>query len=624
MAIVGLQNRNIKGSAYNAHFAAGLGVGMALVLSQQLVSWSIVSSRDSCTEGGGIHFSAVPLPASGAFSKADLLTVFMFAKYRWDFGDAGAGTWATDGSSRNAGNGPEAGHVFRDPGSYTVTLYVTEGGIETAVATKNVTVADADTVYAGANAICFSNDADFTGAPAGSTQITTSSFDTAWANLATGKRLLFKRGHTFTAASSVAKATSAAIDDFLVGDFGAGALPIIQNNITGGGAPIDIAFNSAVFSKNHTIRNLQFHANQSATQTYSGINYHGYNEHLTIDGCEFVGINYPVSASYADLGIQTNISSPRFGIVIHGNTVDNYTTPLLVNTNGNMHIFGSGNMLSIVGNTFKNGDGTVAGDTHIIRLADTQHAEIWHNDFQFNSKNSRHSIKLHGDFFKGSNLDGSPRWFEGGADLTTKWFTGMYNEFISIGLNKNSTSMEGQDWAFAIGPQNAWSPEEVRGIIVCNNYFTGAYGQQAIVSEGSTIAIRNNVVNAEQWPSCGVVNVNNSDSVMLCSNHFVYKNTLYKKNSVSGNAAKASIHMGTSIYPKGVSLNNNLVYALPKDGSGWPAAGLTDSALQFEYSESGNVYDPENYPFTGTNPPGDSMNQFTLISSGSGADVGDY
>jgi hypothetical protein len=627
MAISGLQNRNIVGAFYNAHHSPEGG----LVLSQPLASWSINSSRLSCTEGGIIHFSAMPLPAVGSFSKADLLTIAMFAKFRWDFGDAGAGTWDSDGTSRNAAHGPETGHAFHavGAGSYTVTLYVTEGGIETSVATLAITVNAADTVYTGANTFCFSNTADFTGAPAGATQITTSSFDTAWANAATGKRLMFKGGDTFTCSASVAKSTSAVIDNLMLDSFGTGKA-IIQSSITSGGAIIDMGAASAFTNKNHTIRNLRFQGTQSATVSYSGISYHNYNEHLSIADNEFILINNAISANSNDLSIQTNITQPRFGIGIHGNLIDNLTTPLIYAPNGNMQIFASGKKFSILGNTCKNGDGTAVGDSHMVRLALVQHLAVANNNFTFGSKNSRHTLKIHGDYFKGSNLDGTPRWFVKSDPpisqplLTTKWDSWTFNEFIYVGENRNESLVDGQDWPFILGPQDEWSPEEVRGVVVSNNYFTGVYGQQAIIAEGSTIAIRNNVVNAAQWPTCGIVYVNPSKYVIGSSGHFLYKNTLYKKNSVSGNAARASIHMGSGIYAKDAVINNNLVYSLPKDAGNLPVAGLADTAIGFTYTEAGNSYDPVTYPFTGTNPPGDSVGQFTLISSGAGADVGDY
>lgn len=631
--INGLQNRNIVGSAYAAHFADGIGPSVGLILSKPLNSWAITSSRTTITEGGGIHFSATPLPATGVFTPSDLMTIFMFAKFRWDFGDVGAGTFIGDGSSRNAEHGPEAGHVFNTvgTGTYTVTLYVTVGGVETAVATQAITVNAADTVYSGVNTICFSNTTDFTGAPAGSTQVTTSSFDTAWTNVATGKRLMFKGGDTFTCTTATTKGVSTAVNDFMVESFGTG-LAILHNNLaTTSAAFIDFGLNSSAVCNNHSYRRIRFTAPQSATISYNCIAYHAYNEHLTITDCEFLGVNNPISASYSDLSLQISITKSRHGIVISNNLIDNYTTPCLANPNGNMQIFASGHMFSVVGNVFKNGDSTAPGDSHLVRLANNQHLSVRHNYFQYGSKNSRHSLKIHGDYFKGSNLDGSPRWFEK-ADppinqpyLTNKWYSWLYNQFISIGENTYKTLLSGQDWTVVIGPQDAWSPEEIRGIVISNEYFSGVYSQVAIVSECSTLAIRNNVVNAAQWPACGIVSLNPSQYVIGFSNYFVYKNTMYKKNSVNGNANTAYLSSGGSSYAKNGIINNNLLYALPKDAGGLPVTSFANvTPIPFEYSEAGNVYDPITYPFTGTNPPGDSMAQFTLVTPGTGADVADY
>ncbi len=138
--------------------------------------------------------------------------------YSWNFGDQGpsAGTWPTGNkpgvSSRNVAIGPMAAHVFQSPGTYTVTLNVTDGANTVSNACVRIAVLDPEVVFAGDNTICFSTSGDFTDVPPGTcavagivgtpgaTAIQTNDFSVAVNTYqATGKRLLFRRGEIWNA-----------------------------------------------------------------------------------------------------------------------------------------------------------------------------------------------------------------------------------------------------------------------------------------------------------------------------------------------------------------------------------------------------------------------------------------
>src|SRR4030066_531277 len=163
---------------------------------------SLVPARTS-----GVAPLAVFVDASGTTDIGVTTRPFHDLEYTWSFGDPGSGTWASGAqpgvSSKNSATGPVAAHVFETPGTYPVTLTVFDG-TNTATTNTTITVQDPDTVFAGTNTICFSTSGTFTGCPAGATQTTTSNFVTAIANQTTNKRLLFRRGETFTAASTAA------------------------------------------------------------------------------------------------------------------------------------------------------------------------------------------------------------------------------------------------------------------------------------------------------------------------------------------------------------------------------------------------------------------------------------
>ena len=136
-------------------------------------------------------------------------------EYRWDFGDAASGSWtSTPGMpnlSRNQATGPVAAHVFESPGTYTVSLTALDGA---APATKSVqiTVADPDTVFA-ANTLCVGNSqpvAGSGGCPAGAAVLASCDFDAAINNnIASRKRILFRRGDTFAPTTTPASASTA-------------------------------------------------------------------------------------------------------------------------------------------------------------------------------------------------------------------------------------------------------------------------------------------------------------------------------------------------------------------------------------------------------------------------------
>ena len=69
----------------------------------------------------------------------------------WSFGDdAVKATWSTDGKSKNVAQGFFAAHVFASPGTFVVTLRVTDklGNVSLPV-TTTISVADPAVVYAG-------------------------------------------------------------------------------------------------------------------------------------------------------------------------------------------------------------------------------------------------------------------------------------------------------------------------------------------------------------------------------------------------------------------------------------------------------------------------------------------
>jgi hypothetical protein len=153
--------------------------------------------------------------------------------YYWDFGDTDTtSTWPTHGGVmparlRNRFKGPVAAHVYETAGTYTWRCWALNPVTDTIVSTSgSVTILSPDSVYPTTNTICFANSGqDFVGAPSAASQITTASFNTAMSSAGNWKRLLFRRGGTYSITSIPSAANFTGLS---IGSFGSGADPIIN------------------------------------------------------------------------------------------------------------------------------------------------------------------------------------------------------------------------------------------------------------------------------------------------------------------------------------------------------------------------------------------------------------
>jgi len=104
-------------------------------------------------------------------------------EYVWDFGDPGDSFAAPQNvpaqfKDANTTTGMIASHVYRQPGSYTVTCTARRVvdpdtmEVEEAVSTTTVMIGDPDVLWNASNTIVVAHDGDFTGAPASNWQCT--------------------------------------------------------------------------------------------------------------------------------------------------------------------------------------------------------------------------------------------------------------------------------------------------------------------------------------------------------------------------------------------------------------------------------------------------------------------
>jgi len=150
--------------------------------------------------------------------------------YEWDFGDPQSGNWATNGLSRNKAFGGVAAHVYERPGTYTVTLRVTDTDGGRTTVTRAIAVDDPDAFWAGKTA-CVSSSGDFSGCPAtnSANRLTSSNFTSAMDDRVSQgyRRILFRRGETFIA-DRPWRTPNREKTEAMIAAFGTGEKPIVQ------------------------------------------------------------------------------------------------------------------------------------------------------------------------------------------------------------------------------------------------------------------------------------------------------------------------------------------------------------------------------------------------------------
>lgn len=191
-----------------------------------------------CVAPCAVHFDATAT-TDGAFPRE-----FHSLHYRWNFGDATVGTWAVSGAPKNIAFGAIAGHLYAEPGTYTVTLAVTNPDREAVSTQQFVTVTDPDAHFAAADTFCFANTGTPGAAgfedcpvPARSRHVVIGSGTANGFNIALGaahcdvtstkRRCLFRAGDTFLQGDAV-NPRDAVGGPGLIASFGVGANPIIS------------------------------------------------------------------------------------------------------------------------------------------------------------------------------------------------------------------------------------------------------------------------------------------------------------------------------------------------------------------------------------------------------------
>jgi hypothetical protein len=526
------------------------------------VTASIAASRVSGVAPLAVHFDA------SATTSTVTARPFHECHYSWDFGDAGSGAWSTNGKSRNEDASPISGHVFDTPGNYTVTLTVRDSSGATDTETVNITVSDPDTVFSGTNTICISTDADFTGAPAGALQVTTSSWATASGYLGTGKRVLLKRGHTWDIPSGTKSMTFAGPG--ILGAFGNGAKPVLRfTSVTGnafhlgsGGTPGQFAdfrfmdlevdgdgYQRRVFQAEGTVQNI----------TFLRLDVH--------DSSNFIQMSNSTLEYYNTNGQPGH--TVHSGVAIVDTTFDH----LIGNGSGQNVAYMAQQKFTFLGNDWND---SMLGE-HILRMPVCKRAIIAHSRFT-NAPGIRHLVKIHAPPAAGATYLPSGEWMSDRIVIADNYFSSVEN-----------------DWLVSVAPQNGTSDERVTDAILERN--ETVLGTETILAFHLALSqstIRNNTFILSAYAAGGqAVGIDRRGIEPVPTNNSIYNNSAFHASSaftfagVNANAVDTTVRNNlikgsgspTMISGGGTNLqqSNNLSTATP----GWVAA-TPATATDFE------------------------------------------
>jgi len=507
-----------------------------------------ISLRAQATRVSGVAPLGVFFDATATTSSATTRP-FHEIEYRWDFGEPASGVWAFGAragvSSRNAALGPLASHLFDPaPGDYvagtatrTVTLTAFDG-TSTATCSMQIVITEPQTQFA-ASTLCVAppSNPDFTGCPAGATQVTNLSFNGAInTNNATSanqganfKRILFKAGQTFTAGAA---AQITATGPGHIGVFPAGGARAIITGTTS-----KIAFGNSV---NHgladwRVTDLEFDG-VNRTPATTGVAAGGAARQITIWNNVFrnIGLGFNLSLTTLDAINVSSALAPIWNEWLIGNN------QLL--DNGSYSFIGALNRSALLGNL-------VSGQLsqHAFRLIHAQKVVVSNNDLTGSSSGT--ALTVRGIGFELANR-------QSGNQFTLP--NNTHSEETIVSDNKLSNLSGSQTFSY-VAALSTEGPR-FRNHITERNWIIGTFSQ-VMFTESSLATIRNNILDLDLVPGpFRAITVTRSQLPANpdADNVFVYNNSAYTDSAV--NSPFVVVDIGGAVTPTLV-IRNNFGYA---------------------------------------------------------------
>ncbi len=411
---------------------------MILVVSDEV---SIVASRMS-----GVAPLAVSFDASGTTSDSTSHP-FHDLSYEWDFDDPESGNWPDTASPRNRAIGPIAAHVFGSPGTYRVALSVFEAGAEMAGSFIEIVVTDPNQVFAGDKTVCLSTGGDFTGCPSGAQTVTLSNWDEAAQYVATDRRILLRRGESFSATEGIRIAPAG---PGMIGAYGDCVAPNARGICSN--APVITSTGGFVLVREGASdwRIADLDVGGSGSDTGTAVNVDGANANLLLWRTK-------VHDFHEMVGGQDAAQNP---------TIADCELAHVVGGTGGYVLYWGGDGFSLLGSSCLD---AVDGE-HVVRLTSGSNIVVDHNVLGDPADN-KHSLKIHASH-------GPTEW--------TERVVVTHNVF---------DPPPSSGWAIAIGPagpQDSNRDQNVREAIIDSNVFAPSQGHAIRVS-ANDVTLRNNV-----------------------------------------------------------------------------------------------------------------------------------
>jgi hypothetical protein len=508
-----------------------------LIISGTSVAAPELASRISGVAPLGVFFDAVdktgvmqPPEVEGRREFADL-------HYQWDFGDTSPGLWAVSGKSKNSASGYVSAHIYETPGSYTAKLTITTQEGLVASYKVEIEVEDPDIVFSGVATICISTgSSDFTGCPFNALEISTSNFSDIRDHIAAGKRILLRRGDTWSTADSIYLGTAGPL---IIGAFGE-----CENSDVRGiceNAPLINATSTGddpIFELGHTndTRLMDVHMFDEGSRNGAAGGEYEMNQFLFFH-LKAEGFNTPFGNSHWQTDGHDQVM-----------LVENDVYKSLTNI-----VYVGSNHLAVMGNRLRD-----PNESHVLRVWHAHKGVIAHNEISGASAtrvdvSGRHALKLHGpgeNEMVGSISDVAQ---EARLATRTRYVFVSDNLFGSSGPNP-----------IAIGPQDNWSDERLQDIVIEKNRILSNYGttnhpvQVAMNIYSSYVTVRNNIFHGLGSSKYYMaISISKMIAVPAPMGNRIFNNTIYKMDD-SAQAGKeyAAIHLGPATL--GTIIKNNL------------------------------------------------------------------
>lgn len=450
-------------------------------------------TMDTCIETNGVAPYLVQCDVTRQWTTLPECSTWSDTHLAWDFGDNDAATYVT-GAKKNQATGFQGSHVYESPGTYTVTLTVThstDGDLLPMVTThtQTVTVADPETTYA--NATLYVAAAGDDGNP-GTMADPIKTWHEARTRLFASngpRRVLLKRGETFSATSSFTIG-STTTGPFCIGAYGDGADPVINST---NGSPLLITSANEV---ELTYMDLKL--------TGSGaIGFRPGKRTLALR-CTLDGLDSGVSTSSSYGSRDQNglvecqiLNSVKYGVY-----------------------YNMGEWVSILGCTI-DGVTTSSPGEHLTRCYLT-HSSIVGNKFR-NGRSNKHQLKFDGFFPTGDANRPA------GTPTETV-------EFCVISDNVFESPV--MPWPVAVAPTDDAKDMRITNLLIERNRWSAGSGTQVMLyGQSATTTVRNNIFDMSGASgTCTAIRLSDTGIVPPPDDWFVAGNTAYRPST--SNAAR--------------------------------------------------------------------------------------